>query len=458
MISQPALQKFRESLRGESLCPGEVPYDEARKVWNAMIDKRPALIARCAGAADVVQCVKFAREHDIAVSVRGGGHSIAGNAIAQAGLVIDLSRMKGMRVDPVRGRAWAQAGLKLGEFDRETQAFGLATTLGIATDTGIAGLTLGGGYGWLDGKYGLACDNVVSVDIVTADANLLTASATENPDLFWGARGAGANFGVVTSFEYELHRVGPVLAGLVMYPMSKGKEALRLFDEFSRACPDEATTLGLLMSTPDGSPAVGIAVCYCGPLAEGEKVLRPLKTFGPPLVDLITARSYVDMQSIFDVPFAPGQLNYWKTGLVRNLSEAAVDVLLEYGRKSPTGTSVTYLQQLHGAASRIAAGDTAFPHRFAHYSGGPFPIWQDPADSDKCLLWARDCWNSLRPFYQSGVYVNDLGEDPDERVRTAYGLNYTRLATLKEKYDPTNFFHLNANIKPNQATPAATYA
>jgi hypothetical protein len=458
MIHEAALKNFRAALRGQSFCPGEPHYDEAHKVWNAMVDKRPALIARCTGAADVVQSVKFAREQGLAVSVHGGGHSIAGNAVAKDGLMIDLSPMKGMRVDPARGKAWSQAGLKLGEFDRESQAFGLATTLGIATDTGISGLTLGGGYGWLGGKHGLACDNVLSMDIVTADGRLLTASVTENQDLFWCLRSAGANFGVVTAIEYQLHKVGPVLAGLVMYPMSKGKEALRLFDEFSKACPDEATTLGLLMSTPDGTSAVGIAVCYCGPLSEGEKVLKPLRTFGPPLADLIAVRSYLEMQSFFDAPFVPGQLNYWKTSVVRGLSETAIDILLEYAQKRPTPTSVIYLQQLHGAASRVGASDTAFPHRFDHYSGGPWAIWNDPADSEKCLGWGRECWNALRPFYEPGVYVNDLGDEPEERVRTGYGPNYMRLAALKDKYDPTNFFHLNANIKPAQAAPAATSA
>lgn len=457
MVDHSAVEKFRAMLRGELLRPGDAAYDEARKVWNAMVDKRPALIARCTGAADVVQSVKFAREHDIPVSVRGGGHGIAGNAVAEDGLMIDLLPMKGMRVDPARRRAWAQAGLRLGEFDREAQAFGLSTTLGVATDTGIAGITLGGGYGWLAGKYGLACDNVVSVDIVTAEGRLLTASATENADLFWGVRGAGANFGVVTSFEYKLHEVGPVLAGLILYPISKGKEALHFFDDFSGACPDEATTFGLLMSTPDGTPAFGIAVCYCGPLAEGEEVFKPLRTFGPPLVDLIAPRSYVEMQTFFDVPFTPGQLNYWKTGIIRRPSEAAADVILEYAQKRPTPTSVIFFQQFHGAASRIGAGDTAFPHRFDHYSGGPFPIWNDRADTEKCLRWGRECWGAMRPFYE-GVYVNDLGDDAGERVRTAYGPNYNRLVALKDKYDPTNFFHLNANIKPSQAAPGKTSA
>lgn len=443
-----SVAELRCLLRGTVLCPGDAGYDAARRVWNAMIDKRPAVIVRCAGAADVVTVVRFARDHGLEVAVRGGGHNVAGRSVPDGGLMVDLSPMKGMRVNPLRRTARAQPGLKLGEFDRETQAFGLATTLGAASDTGIAGLTLGGGYGWLDGKYGLACDNLLSVDIVTADGRLLTASATENEDLFWGVRGAGANLGVVTSFEYQLHPVGPVLGGLVLYPISNGKEALRFFREFSSTCPDEVTTVGLLMSAPDGTPAFGIGACYCGPLADGEKVLKPLKTFGTPLADLVAPRSYVEMQRFFDEPWAPGQLNYWKTSLLRGPSDTAIDTLLDQAQRRPTPTCVIYCQQLHGIASRVRVTDTAFPHRFDHYDCGPFAIWQDPSDTEKCLRWARECWGALRPFYEPGVYVNALSDDADERVRAAYGPNYERLVALKNRFDPTNFFHLNANIRP----------
>ena len=288
-LGEASIGKFQGSLRGEVLRPDDDGYDAARTVWNGMVDKRPALIGRCTGAADVIRCVRFAREHDLLASVRGGGHNYSGRSVCDHGLMIDLSPMKGIRVDPVRRTAQAEAGLRLGELDYETQAFGLATPLGINTDTGIAGLTLGGGYGWLGGKYGLACDNALSVDVVTADGELMTASANENEDLFWGVRGAGANFGIVTSFHYQLHPVGPVLGGLVLYPMTEAKDVLRFYDEFSSTCPDEVTTLALLLTTPDGIPAVGIAACYCGPLDQGEEVLRPLRTFSSPLADFITS-------------------------------------------------------------------------------------------------------------------------------------------------------------------------
>ncbi len=448
MPSEKAIGQLKALLRGRVVLPRDEDYDSHRKVWNAMIDKRPGLIARCAEAGDVVHCVKFARDYRLEVAVRGGGHNVAGRCVCDGGLLIDLSPMKGMRVDPIRGTARAQPGLKLGELDRETQAFGFATTLGVASDTGIAGLTLGGGYGWLNGKYGLTCDNVIAADVVIADGEFLSTSSTENQDLFWGVRGAGANFGVVTSFEYKLHRVGPVLGGMVLHPMTKAKEALRFFHEFSAACPDEVSTTAPLLTAPDGTPAVAILACHCGSPDQGEEDLKPLRTFGPPIADLISPRSYVEMQSMFDDAFAPGRLNYWKTSLIRELSEAAIDTLVEYGRAKPSPLSAIYLQQLHGAASRVKATETAFPHRYDNYDCGPFAIWEDPADSEKNIRWARECWQAMQPFYEHSVYVNALSDDADERVRAAYGPNYERLVALKNKYDPTNFIRLNANIKP----------
>ncbi len=449
-VDDSEIADLRATARGPVLIPGDPGYDLARTVWNATVDKRPAVIIQCAGAADVVAAVNFARQSGLLISVRGGGHSIAGRAVCENGVMIDLSHMKGIRVDPTRRTALAQPGLRLGEFDREAQAFGLATTLGVATDTGIAGLTLGGGYGWLNGKYGLACDNVQSADVVTADGRLVTASADENADLFWGVRGAGANFGVVTSFEYRLHPVGPVLAGLVLYPFSLGKETLRLYHEFSATCPDEVSTVGLLLSAPDGTPAVGIAACYTGSIEEGERVLKPIRTFSSPMADLIAPRRYTEMQSLFDQNWVPGQFNYWKTSLMRAPSDETIEILLEQARKRPTSTSVIYFQQLHGAASRVKASDTAFPHRFDHYDCGPWSIWQDPADTDRCIRWARDCWEALRPSYERSAYVNAVDDtvDDDERVKSAYGANYERLVALKNKYDPTNLFRLNANIRP----------
>jgi len=445
------LDKFGSRLRGNLVRPSDQDYDRARRVWNGMVDKRPAVIARCAGAADVVECVRFARDHELLVSVRGGGHNYAGKSVCEGGLMIDLAPMKGIRVDPVRRTASAQAGLRLGEFDRETQAFALATTLGVNTDTGIAGLTLGGGYGWLDGKHGLACDNVLAVDVVTTDGRLVTASADENADLFWGMRGAGANLGIATSFEYRLHPLGPVLGGLVLYPLTHGTDALRAFDEFSSTCPDEVSTAALLVTTPDGTPAVGLAACYCGPLAEGERILKPLRTFAQPLADFIAPQPYTQMQTLFDEAWRPGRMYYNKSSVVRRLSESAIERLLTYAHAMPTPLSAIALQQAHGAASRVGAGETAFPHRYDHFSLYVHPATDDPAECEKIVRWGRECWDALQPFVERAVYINaleDALEEGEGRVREAYGTNYDRLAALKRKYDPTNFLTSNQNIKP----------
>ncbi len=451
VLTDAVIDKFASGLRGELLRASDHGYDVARKVWNGMIDKRPALIARCAGTADVIDCVRFGREHDVLVSVRGGGHNYAGKSVCDGGLMIDLSPMKGIHVDPVHRTARAQAGLRLGEFDRETQTFGLATTLGVNTDTGIAGLTLGGGYGWLDGKYGLACDNLLSVEMVTADGRVVTANATENDDLFWGVRGAGANLGIVTSFEYQLHPVGPVLGGLVVYPLTSGKVALRFFDEFSAACPDDVSTAGLVATAPNGDPAVVIGACYCGPLDRGEKVLKPLRTFAQPLADFIAPQPYTQIQTLFDQAWPPGRRYYNKSSIVRRLSDAAIEMLIASGRALPTPTSAIALQQLHGAASRVRAGDTAFPHRFDHYCAYVHPATDDPAESEKIVRWGRERWDALQPFAERAVYINALEDALDEgkhRIREAYGPNYERVVALKRKYDPTNFLTANQNVNP----------
>jgi FAD/FMN-containing dehydrogenase len=445
-VSESRVGELESGLRGRVIRPGDSDYDDARRVWNGMIDKRPALIARCAGAADVIHCVRFAREHSMSVSVRGGSHNYAGMSVCDDGLVIDMRSMKGIRVDPVRRTARAQPGLLLGEFDRETQAFGLATTLGVASDTGIAGLTLGGGYGWLAGKYGLACDNLLSVDVVTADGELLTASAVNNADLFWGMRGAGANLGIVTSLEYKLHPVGPVLAGMVLYPMSQGKEVLRFFDEFASTCPDEVTLIGMLLTTPDGIPAVGSVVCYCGPLEQGEEVLRPLRTVASPLADSIAAKPYVEHQTLLD---DTGRFYYNKSSIIRRLNEVAIDAFLDLARTMPTPLSGIGFQQLHGAASRVGADETAFPHRYDHHNIWISPTADDPADSQKITRWGQESWQAVQPFVERAMYSNSLEDGASEqRVQEAYGANYARLVALKNKFDPTNFFRLNANIKP----------
>lgn len=451
MVPESAIDYLKKHLRGQLLRPDEPGYDDARKIWNGMIDKRPALIARCNVAGDVVNSVKFAREHDLTVAVRGGGHNIAGKCVPDGGFLIDLTGMKGVYVDLTRRTARAQAGVKLGEFDRETQAFGLATTLGIASDTGIAGITLGGGYGWLAGKYGLACDNLLSADVVTADGELVVANATENAELFWGVRGGGGNFGVVTSFEFQLYSLSRVFGGAVFYPLSMAREAMPVFHEFASTAPDEISAFIAPAAALGGTPATGIAVCYCGgDLSRGEKLLAPIRRLGTPLADMFQQRPYVEMQGMFDDLFTPGRRYYWKSSLIRTVDEGFIETALEYAKQMPmtTGTFI-YMQQLHGAASRVGFGDTAFPHRYDHYNCGPLAGWDNPVETENNVRWARQCWEALKPFYERSAYVNDLGEEGDLRVREAFGVNYDRLLTLKTKYDPTNFFHMNQNVAPD---------
>ena len=446
-VEEAAIGALTDSLRGGVLRSGDESYESARKIFNAMIDKHPAMILQCAGTSDVIKGVTFAREHDLLVAVRGGGHSVAGKSLCDGGLLIDLSAMRGIHVDPKRRTARAQPGLRLGDFDRETQVYGLATTTGIASDTGIAGLTLGGGIGWLCGKYGLACDNLISAEVVTADGRVVTASAEENADLFWGLRGGSGNFGIVTSFEYQLHAVGPVVGGVILYSVDEAKEVLRFYDEFSHASPDELSTIGAMLNGPDGNPVAGIAVCYCGSLEEGEKLLKPLRSFGSPVADLVQPMSYVELQSMLDWALPVGRQHYWKSNFLQQLNASAIDTFVEYVSRKPSPFTFTYLQQMHGAASRVAADDTAFPHRYEQYDLGIISQWEDPADAEKNISWTKEFWEAMQPNVEHSVYVNNLGEEGDDRVRAAYGANYERLAALKRKYDPTNFFSLNHNIK-----------
>jgi hypothetical protein len=447
-VKEAAVGKFRAELRGQVLRPGDHAYDEARKVWNGMFDRRPALIARCAGIADVMSAVSFARAHDLPAAVRGGGHSFPGHSVCDGGLVIDLSQMKGMRVDPAARTVRAQPGVKWIEFDHETQAFGLATTGGTASDTGIAGLTLGGGLGWLSSKYGLTVDNLISADVVTADGRFLTASATENEDLFWGLRGGSGNFGVVTSFEYRLHAVGPtILGGMVVYPLGKAKDVLRFYREFSKTAPDELTIYAGILDPPGSETVIALICCYCGPEDKGEAVIRPVKSFSSPLQDMLGPLPYAAQQSLTDAGFPAGSYYYTKGGFLADLSEPTIEVFAEYAATKPSPLSGVLVQTVCGAASRVDSKATAFPHRRLPYAPVIVSQWLDPTDSDKNVAWARNFWRALEPF-AGGAYVNDLGRDDDDRVRTAYGTNYERLAALKKKYDPDNFFRLNPNITP----------
>jgi FAD binding domain/Berberine and berberine like len=458
MLPKSAVQNFRSSLRGQSFCSGEQGYVAARTVPNAMIDRHPTIVARCAGPADVIACVRFAREHDVLVSIRGGGHSVAGKSVCEGGLMIDLSAMKGMRVDPVRRTVRAEAGLTLGEFDRETQAFGLATTLGTVSKTGISGLTLGAGWGHLHGKYGLALDNVISLDVVTADGRLLTANASENEDLFWGLRGSGGNLGIVTSLEYRLHAVGQVLGGAVFYPTTNAKEALHFFRDWADKIPDELVIQCASVTLPDAGPVFAIVGCYHGDLSEGEKVLKPLRSFGRPVGDMFGALSYVQMQSMFDPFFPPGRLTYVKSNFVSSLSDEAIETLAAYAGKSPSPYSFApALEHWHGAATRVGVKDTAFPHRQNSYNFMVWSNWESPSDSERNMQWTGECWSAMKPFLISSSYGNYVSDEGEAVAREAYGSNYDRLVALKNKYDPTNFFSMNHNIKPT-IQPAASRA
>jgi hypothetical protein len=446
-IAEAAIEEFKTGLLGHLLRPGDTAYDEARKIWNGMFDRRPALIARCAGTADVMRAVNFARDNGLQAAVRGGGHSFPGHSVSDGGLVIDLSPMKGIRVDPAARSVRAQAGAKWIDFDHETQVFGLATTGGTASDTGIAGLTVGGGLGWLSGKYGLTIDNLVSADVVTADGRFLTASAAENQDLFWGLRGGSGNLGVVTSFEYRLHAVGPtILGGMALYPLGKAKEVLRFYREFRRAAPDELTTYAGFLNPPDGDTVVALICCYCGPLDKGEQVIRPLRSFGPPLQDMLGPMSYAAQQCLTDAALPAGSHYYAKGGFLAELTDEAIEVFTEYVAAKPCPLSAVLVQTVSGAASRVDSEATAFPHRAFPYAPVIVSQWLDTADSEVNVRWARDFWRALQPF-AGGVYVNDLAYDDTDRIRIAYGANYDRLAALKKKYDPDNFL-LSPNIKP----------
>jgi FAD/FMN-containing dehydrogenase len=463
MKDPSSFEKFKGGLRGELLRPDEAGYEDGRKVWNGMIDKRPAFIVRCAGVADVIHSVNFASANNLLVAIRGGGHNVAGNAVCDDGLVIDLSRMKSVRVDPVRRTARAEPGVTWREFDHATQTFALATTGGQISTAGIAGLTLGGGWGYLARKHGLSCDNLLSVDIVTADGRFLTVSAFENADLFWGLRGGGGNFGVVTSFEYQLHPVGPVFAGIVAYPIQKAKAVLELFREVTSTAPDELAFDVVLITLPDGTPIVGMNICYNGPIAEGERVVRPLRSAGSPVMDTVGPIPYTEAQKLIDSFYAFGLQSYWKSSFLKAISDAAVDTIVAHCAKRPTPICHAVIEhQLGGAVKRADREVTAFAHRDVEYSFLSAGVCADPADAEKSVRWARDFWAAMQPYSSGGVYVNYLGREADEgpeRIKAAYGAEkYARLVALKNKYDPGNLFRLNQNIKPSQAAPAAISA
>jgi hypothetical protein len=447
-----SIHDFRESLHGRLFRSGDEGYDDARKIFNRMIDKRPALIVRCAGVGDVIAAVNFARETETLAAIRAGSHNVAGSAVCDGGLVIDLSGMKRVQVGPENGTARAEGGATWGDFDRETQAFGLATTGGIVPTTGVAGLTLGGGIGYLNRKYGLSCDNLLSADVVTADGRLLTANADENEDLYWGLRGGGGNLGVVTSFQFRIHPVGPVLAGEVIYPLDRAKEVLRFYRDWSTEAPDEVRADATLISGPEGA-ALAIIVCYCGVIEKGEKALQPLRTFGPPMIDTVAPVPYAAVQNLLNEVLTPGSY-YWKAGFFRAFSDDAIEAIVDFfaGAVPPPFAAIA-IEHLGGAVGRVGALDTAFSHRHVQHSVLVLRRWDDPAESESNMRWVRACYSAAEPFLEEGVYVNYLGDEGEARVRAAYGANYARLAAVKHKYDPMNFFRVNQNIRPASVPP-----
>jgi FAD/FMN-containing dehydrogenase len=449
MLEPAKVRRLEASLRGSVLQPGTVAYETARRVHNAMIDRRPSLIVRCAGASDVVNAVNFARESELLVAVRSGGHNVAGTAVCDGGIVIDLSQLKGIRVDPAARTVRADAGVRWGELDHEAQAFGLATTGGAVSTTGIAGLTLGGGLGVLMRKHGLACDNLLSVDVVTAEGAFLTASAVENADLFWALRGGGGNFGVATAFEYRLHPVGTVLGGLVLYPFDRARDMFAFYREFTATAPDELTAYAALITSPDGVKLSAIFVCYTGSLAAGEALLRPVREFGPPMADLICPMPYVDLQKTFDPTAPPGLLNYWKSSFLQELSAEVTDEMVAAFAMSPSPMTSVVVEHLGGAVSRVGESETAFSHRTRPYSATAASLWRDVTQSEANITWTRRLWDAIRPGTSDAVYANYLSHNEGElRVRAAYGSNYERLVAVKTRYDPTNVFRVNHNIKP----------
>ncbi|QIN81942.1 FAD-binding protein [Rubrobacter tropicus] len=460
-IEDSLVERFGAGLRGEAIQPTDAAYEEARRIWSGLIDRRPALIVRCAGVGDVVDSVDFAREHDLLVAVRGGGHNVAGNAVCDGGLVIDLSPMKGIRVDAERRAVRAEAGATLGDLDRETQVFGLATPLGVVSETGIAGLTLGGGIGWLRRKHGLSSDNLLSVDVVTADGRLLTASETENADLFWGIRGGGGNFGVVTSFEYRLHPVGPeVTFCFVLYPGDRAKEVLRFCDEYAAQAPDEVSPLGVLGRVPrvdlfpenwHGEQFVALLAMHPGGAEEGERALRPLRDLGAPIADLSARMPYTEAQKVLDEDYPDGWHYYWKSVNVDGLEDEVIERLVQHAENAPSDYSTIDVWYQGGAMGRVGADESAFGDRSAPILLGIEANWEaEPKEDGANIVWVRDCFSDMRRFSSGGMYLNFPGflEEGDGLLRGAFGENYERLVALKNRYDPTNLFRLNQNIKP----------
>lgn len=459
-ISPEDLNALRAALTGSAVMPGEAGFEEACTIWNAMIERRPGLVVRAASVADVVSAIHLARERDLVLSIRGGGHNIAGNALCQGGLMLDLSAMNHVDVDPAARTARVGPGATLAAFDAAAQAHGLATPLGINSTTGVAGLTLGGGFGWLSRKHGLTVDNLVSAEVVSAGGERLTASASQNPDLFWAIRGGGGNFGVVTSFEFQLHPVGPeVLAGLIVHPFEHAPEVLRAWRDYAAAASQDVSAWFVIRKAPPlpflpedvhGKEVLVLACFHAGPMERGEEELAPLRAIGTPIADVVGPQPYAAWQQTFDPLLTPGLRNYWKSHDFTEVTDGLLDVLVEYGTRLPSPHTEIAFAQLGGAAARVPADAMAAGRRDANYVVNLHTRWEHPAEDEACIGWARDLHGDTARYSTGAVYVNFMPEDQADtaQVRAAYGDNFRRLVELKRKYDPTNLFRVNQNIPP----------
>jgi hypothetical protein len=460
MGDERALSELEASFAGELVSPDDATYDRHRAVWNGSIDRHPALIARCTRASDVSAAVTFARQTGLPLAVKGGGHSFPGQSVCDDGIVVDLGEMKGIAVDPQTRTATAEAGVLLGELDRETQAYGLAVPAGIVTHTGLAGLTLGGGIGWLQRKYGLTIDQLLSVDLITAEGEPVKASETENADLFWGVRGGGGNFGVVTRFEFRLNPLGPnVVSGPVFWPIEESPNVLRFYRDWIAAAPDDLMTIVIHRKAPPlpfippefhGKPVVAVVCCYAGSVEEGEEVVAPLKAFGSPVLDLCEPKPFLEHQSMFDPSYPHGQWYYMRACDVAELSDEVIDITVEHAMRIRSPLTAFPIWQMGGAISRVGEGETAFSGRGAGHTFNITAATAGRDGFDEEREWVRDFWSALEPHHTSGVYVNFLMNEGEDRVREAYGTEkYDRLKALKRRYDPDNLFRLNQNIPPD---------
>ena len=456
-MAKPTIDQLREQVRGEVIAPQDEGYEEARKVYNAMIDRRPAVVVRAVNAGDAIAAVTFARENELDVAVRGGGHSVPGFGTCDGGVVIDFSRMRGVRVDPANQTARAEGGATWGDFNAAAHAFGLATTGGIISTTGVGGLTLGGGIGYLDRGFGLSCDNLVSADVVTADGRFLVASKNENEDLFWALRGGGGNFGVVTSLEFQLHPVKDIYGGPMFFELDHAGDILRFYREFIADAPEElggfpafqiAPPLPFIPENRHGDPFIAFVACWAGPLDEGEKAIAPIREVAPIVAEHVGPMPYPALNSAFDALVPPGLQHYWKANFVTDLTDEAIEAHLEHGPKVPVVNSTVHIYPINGACHRVASDETAFAYRDANFATVIAGMWPDPAQNEDNTAWVRDYYDATAPHSEEGGYVNFMAEDDQDRIRANYRGNYERLVEVKRKYDPDNLFHLNQNIKP----------